>query len=99
MISIEIHAEYFSDISGIIVDENEIKIIESAGFDGDRLIRLVVDNSKTVIEKIKDIIAQIYEKDVITGIVITKDKVEIGRINKSNLAEIQEFISTVQNKL
>jgi len=99
MISIEIHAEYFSDISDILVDENEIRIIESAGFDGERIIRFVVDNSKSIVEKVKKIIALISEKDVITGVVITKDKVEIGRINVKNLSDIQEFICAIQDKL
>ncbi len=99
MISIEIHAKYFSDINSILVDENEIQIIESAGFDGERTVRFVVDNSKAVIEKVKNLIALISEKDTITGIVITKDKVEIERVNVNNLTEIQEFISKVQEKL
>lgn len=99
MISIELHSDHFSDINHLDFDKNEIRVIESAGFDGGRIVRFVIDNSKSILEKVKRLIDVISEKDTITGIIITKDRVEIARASVQNLKDINAFIASIQKGL
>lgn len=97
MIEIEIFGDFLLDDVPDI-DERGIEVSLATGFGGEHFIRIVI-GAKDFFKKAKTVALKMLNYERVTGVKITKDKIEIGSMNSSDTEKIKQFVVDVLAKV